>query len=351
MKIAALLAVAALAGPAAKSSTPRLDAFVLLGNGRIVKLDVASGRIAVRRVLGTTPRVLPEHGDMLVVDGSRVYALVPTRPQTLVVTDRALRVKSKTRLPASVVYRGVVRADGTTYAFGYRPGRIIDPGSGERESDAVVTRIEPGEPVQSSTTRKANGQDWWEFSGAVSTDGARLALSYHGSTSGADLIDLSLPELHPGCAVDSPGVYLGCYPQVHGVIRAYGNGWLATTGGQQLVRLDWKGEWMGEIDSGFRNEHLMSLAVDARRGVAFSLATCYYGREGLRTISIDAASSRLVRRAPCGNDLSLGPGATLLAVESADASAGTSVIALSRSTGRVLHRWRLSGYVVAVAGA
>ena len=47
MKIAALLAVAALAGSAAKSSTPRLDAFVLLGNGRIVKLDVASGRIAV----------------------------------------------------------------------------------------------------------------------------------------------------------------------------------------------------------------------------------------------------------------------------------------------------------------
>lgn len=85
MKIAALLAVAALAGSAAKSSTARLDAFVLLGNGRIVKLDVASGRVVVRRVLGSTPRVLPEHGDMLVVSGSRVYALVRTRRQTLAV--------------------------------------------------------------------------------------------------------------------------------------------------------------------------------------------------------------------------------------------------------------------------
>jgi len=351
VKIAALLAVAALAGSAAKSSTPRLDAFVLLGNGQIVKLDVASRRVVARRGLGSTPRVLPEHGDTVVVEGSRVYALVPTRPQTLVVTDRALRVKSKTRLPADVVYRGVVRADGTTYAFGYRPGRIIDPGSGERESDAVVTRIQPGGPVQSSTIRKANGQDWWEFSGAASTDGARLALTYHGSTSGADIIDLSLPELHPGCAVDSPGVYLGCDPEVHGVIRADRNGWLATTGGQQLIRLDWKGEWMGEIDSGFHNEHLMSLAVDTQRGIAFSLATCYYGREGLRSISIDAATSRLVRRAPCGNDLALGPGATLLAVESSDASAGNSVIAINRSTGRVLHRWRFSAYVVGVTGA
>jgi hypothetical protein len=105
------------------------------------------------------------------------------------------------------------------------------------------------------------------------------------------------------------------------------------------------------IDSGFRHEHLMSLVVDQGRGFAYSLATCFYGGEGLREVSIDAGKSRLVRRAPCGNDLALGPGTTLLAVESADASAGASVIALSRSTGRVLHRWRFSGYVVAVAGA
>ena len=84
---------------------------------------------------------------------------------------------------------------------------------------------------------------------------------------------------------------------------------------------------------------------------AYSLATCFYGREGLRAVAIAAGTSRLVRRAPCGNDLALGPGQTLLAVESADNSPGASVVALSRSSGRILHRWRLPAYVVAVAGA
>jgi hypothetical protein len=92
----------------------------------------------------------------------------------------------------------------------------------------------------------------------------------------------------------------------------------------------------------------MSVVVDAATRTAYSLATCYGGGEGLRAVSLDVGTSRLVRRAPCGNDLTLGPGKTLLAVESADTSAGASLIALSRSTGRVLHRWRFSAYVVAV---
>ena len=349
MKIAALLVVAAIGGSAAPSAT-RLDAFVLLGNGRIVKVDVASGRVVARRALVSTPRVLPEHGHLVAVDGSRVYAVVPSQPQSLVVTDRALRVTSRVRLPADVRYRSVLRAANTTYLFGYRPGGVIDPGSGERESDAVITRVDAGR-TESWTIRRANRQDWWEFSGDVSADGRRLALAYHGSTSGADIVDLARLPLAPPCDVGGAETYLGCTQQVHGAVQAYRDGWVATTGGEHLLRMDTNGTVVAEIDSRFRNEHLMSLVVDASRGVAYALATCYFGREGLRSISVDAATSRLVRRAPCGNDLMLGPGNTLLAVESADATAGNSVIALSRTTGRVLHRWRLSAYVVGVAGA
>ena len=78
---------------------------------------------------------------MLAIGGSRVYALVPTLPQTVVVTDLALRVKSRFRVPTDVKYRGIVRAGGRTYVFGYREGRIVDPVAGLRESDAVVTRV------------------------------------------------------------------------------------------------------------------------------------------------------------------------------------------------------------------
>src|SRR5438874_2774470 len=230
MKIAALLAILAVAGSASKSAAPRLDAYVLLGDGRIAKLDVASGRVVARRSLGRTPRRIPEHGPMLTVDGARVYALVPTRPETLIVTDRALHVKSKTALPRDVLYRGVVRVAGQTYAFGYRQGRILDPASGERESDAVVTSI--GASVRSWTIRKAEGQDWWEWSGSASSDGRRLALSYHGSTSGADVIDLSARDLAAPCGPVTEPTFLGCTPDVHGAVQPYQDGWLATTGGQ-----------------------------------------------------------------------------------------------------------------------
>jgi hypothetical protein len=78
MKLAALIAVAALAGSTSHTAAPRRDAFVLLGDGRIVKLAV----------------------------GSRLYAVVPTRPQTLVVTDRALRVKADSRCRRTCTIEG-----------------------------------------------------------------------------------------------------------------------------------------------------------------------------------------------------------------------------------------------------
>jgi hypothetical protein len=351
MRLAALLAVAALAGSTSHHAAPARNAFVLLGDGRIVKLDVTRGRIVARRSLGKTPRRLPDHGPMLSVDGSKVYALVPTQPQTLVVTDRLLRIKARFVLRAEVRYRGVVRAGGRTYAFGYREGKVVDPDIDLRESDAVVTRV--GTPSQSWTIRPADGHSWLEWSGSASSDGRRLALGYHGAdTSGADVIDLQHEPLSPPCAYTSSGPFVGCSSEVHGAISAYGNGWVATTGSaEDLLLLDSTGNVVRRIDSGFRNEHLMSVVVDAATATAYSLATCYGGGEGLRSVALAAGTSRLVRRAPCGNDLALGPASTLLAVESADDTAGNSVIALSRSTGRILHRWRLPAYIVAVTGA
>src|SRR5205085_7636236 len=131
----------------------------------------------------------------------------------------------------------------------------------------------------------------------------------------------------------STGPFRGCRPGGHGAIAGYGQGWIATNGSaEHLLVLDARGNVVRRIDSGFRNEHLMSLVVDSATRTAYSLATCFYGREGLRAVAIAAGTSRLVRRAPCGNDLTLGPGPTLLAVESADTSARASALALSRSS-------------------
>jgi hypothetical protein len=174
--LAALL-VLALAGSAAHGATPSANAWALLGDGRIVKLNLGSRRIVAQRSLGRTPRGVTTHGKMLALDGDRIYALVPTRPQTVVVVDRALHVLGRTPLRADVSYRGLVRADGHTYLFGYRPGRVVDPVDKLRESAAVLSRVGDN-GVQSWTIRPPAGHDWWEWRGSVSADGHRLALSY-----------------------------------------------------------------------------------------------------------------------------------------------------------------------------
>jgi hypothetical protein len=74
MKLAALVAVAALTGSTSHTAAPGRDAFVLLGDGRIAKLDVADGRVVARHSLGRTPRVLPDDGSMLAVESADTSA-------------------------------------------------------------------------------------------------------------------------------------------------------------------------------------------------------------------------------------------------------------------------------------
>jgi hypothetical protein len=357
MKLASLaaLSVLALAGSAAHGATPSANAWALLGDGRIVKLNLGSRRIVAQRSLGRTPRGVTTHGKMLALDGDRIYALVPTRPKTLVVVDRAFHVLARTRLPDDVSYRGLVRASGQTYLFGYMPGQVVDPVDHLRESAAILSRVDDGR-IQSWTIRPAERHDWWEWRGEVSANGRWLALSYHGGcgggfaelcTSGTDLIDLNQTAPQPSCAQPT-APNLGCIADVHGSVEPFGEGWIAATGDERLLLLDAAGTTLRELHSGFENEHLMEFAIDPARSTVFALATCFYAREGLRAISIDVGTSRLVRRGVCGSDVTLGPRSTLLAVPSSDARAGNEIVAISRSSGGIVRRWRFSPAVVAI---
>ncbi len=262
MKLASLtaLVVLALAGSAAHGATPSANAWALLGDGRIVKLNLGSRRIVAQRSLGRTPRGVRTHGRMLALDGDRIYALVPTRPQTLVVVDRGLHVLARTRLAAEVSYRGLVRVSGQTYLYGYRPGQIVGPVDKLRESAAILSYVDRDGGVTSWTIRPPERHDWWESWGAASADGRRLVLSYHGGcggglaklcTSGADVLDLTEPTPRPPC-VQPTDSNLGCSADVHGSVAAFGEGWIAATGGERLLVLDADGYVIRELGCGRR---------------------------------------------------------------------------------------------------
>jgi hypothetical protein len=114
--------------------------------------------------------------------------------------------------------------------------------------------------------------------------------------------------------------------------------------------LDRGGRVVRKLHSGLRKEHLMSFATDASRGRLFVLGSCFFGREGLRVVSLATGRSRLVARRVCGSLPVLGPNGTLLAVAAENVLPGYDLVVVSRSSGRVLGRRWLPGILALLGG-
>jgi hypothetical protein len=349
-----LLLGAALCGGAGAAS-PSRSALALLQDGTVVRLRIPSGTIVVRRRVGARAVPQIEAGRFLARRGRVVYALDPARRASLVALDAVtLTIRWRLPLDPGVRYRGVVLTGDRLYAFGYRPGRLIDREYHLTENAAVLTAVDTsGTAVGSWTVRAAESHSWWEWWGAASADGRTLALAWHGGcypdsvslcTSGADLVDVSgaaPTPCPPGAGSD------GCLADVHGAMEPYAGGWMAATGGRQLIVLDAAGRQTGTLDSGLAREHLMSFALDATADRLFVLATCYLGQRGLRAVSPSRGGSRLLARRVCGSDLTLGPGGTLLATAAELIWPSPRLLVLDRSTGQVLGRRTLPASVLA----
>jgi hypothetical protein len=352
------LLVAALCSGAAAGPRPS-SALALLTDGTLVRVRIPSGTILVRMRVGARAVPQIESGRFLARRGRGAYALDPSRRATLVAFDAVtLKIRWRRALEPGVSYRGVVLAGDRLYAYGYRPGRLIDKEFRLHEDAAVLTAVGTSGSLDGSwTVRAAETHSWWEWWGAASADGRTLALSWHGGcypdsvslcTSGADLLDVSgaAPEPCPPTAGSE-----GCLADVHGAIEPYAGGWLAATGGPELNVLDVAGRLTRTLDSGLTNEHLMSFALDATADRVFVLATCYFGRQGLRVLSPPSDSSRLLTRRVCGSDLTLGPRETLLASPADRVLASPRLVVLDRATGRVLARRTLPAAVLALLDA
>jgi hypothetical protein len=294
---------------AAPSPQPSERAFALLSDNRLIELALPSGKIVARRRLGPKPRERITAGRFLAPTRDRLFVLVSTGTgsDSIAVLDaRTAERRTTYALEPGVRYRGIVLAGELLYAYGGRLGKEVDNATDFREESAVLTGLDigTGERRVAITVRPPDGHSWWIYWGAARGDASRVALSYHGGTSGADWVDVSGTELRP-CQIPAPRPFLGCLPDAHGMIEPYGVGWIATTGGESLVQYGQRGKFLRSLHTGLRRDHVMNFAFNADRSQLYVLSSCLYGRDGLRRVFLSGGPSRLVRAKICGESLAV----------------------------------------------
>jgi hypothetical protein len=364
-----LLAVA-LVGCAASDATrtPRPDLYVLTAANELIGAT-AAGRVVMRRQLERARRGTSPSRRLAVANG-HLFVLVrrDAPPDRLVVVDAASgRVRATRSLPADFRARVVV-AGARLFVAGNRAVRRVAPGLDEE--DSVVLELDgDGRLLGRFTVREAAGRDWWVTSAALSPDGRRLVVSYHGGcsdeapdlcTGGADIVDVETGQRAP---CDEPFRGSGCF-NAHGDVDFHGDGLLAATGSGLILRLDRNGREREKLATRLGNSHVMDFAVDRERSELVAAGPCqHFG--GLASLRLDDGRARLLVRpgpphlpqfpptaAVCGTRVALLR--TLVAVAPirtavASPSGRGRVLLVDRRTGRIRARITLGAEPVDVA--
>ncbi|HUR87413.1 MAG TPA: hypothetical protein VMY78_18940 [Solirubrobacteraceae bacterium] len=304
---------------------------------RLVRISLPRGRVEAERRLGSRlderrlrapdALLLALEGSLLAVaPGGRAVLALDRRPaggrDSVVVAGAArLDIRCRFALERGVRYRGIALGrGGRLYAYGYRA--MGPPGSRRRPltaAAAVLTVVDTssGAVVGRRTVRAPRGRsgpDWLPWWGAVSADGRRLVLSYHGSaTTGADRLDLTGDAITrcPGRAQRR-----ACVPAVHGAVEPFGRGFLATTG-TDVVELSAGGRVLRRLDIGARDVHLMGFALD--RSVLY-VSSCGRRPAIERLDLAGAVRDRLPSGRFCGMPLATGARVLVLAATRVDRS-------------------------------
>jgi hypothetical protein len=274
-------------------------AFALLADNRVAQITLPGGKVVARRRVGPRPRGRLESGRMLAASDTRIFVLVSSgdgSDSVAVLDRRTASFLARWPLEAGIRYRGIVFTADVLYAYGGRWGREVDAAHHLHEQSAVVTVLDAanGVKIRTSELRPADGRMWWIYWG--SADATGVALGYHGGcypdatqlcTSGADVFDLA-------------GHTQNRLDEAHGMIEPYGVGWIATTGGESLVQYGRNGNVLRRLHSGIEHDHVMSFRFTRDRSGLVVISSCFYSHEGLRRVSLQTGTSRLVRGRICG---------------------------------------------------
>jgi hypothetical protein len=259
-------------------------AFALLADNRVAQITLPGGKVVTRRRVGPRPQGRLESGRMLAASDTRIFVLVSSgdgSDSVAVLDRRTASLLAHWPLEAGIRYRGIVFTADVLYAYGGRWGREVDAAHHLHEQSAVVTVLDGanGVKIRTSELRPADGRMWWIYWG--SADATQLC------TSGADVFDLA-------------GHMLNRLEEAHGMVEPYGVGWIAATGGESLVQYGRNGNVLRRLHSGIEHDHVMSFRFTRDRSGLVVISSCLYSHEGLRRVSLQTGSSRLVRGRICG---------------------------------------------------
>lgn len=346
---ALVLCAAATASAPVSAARPTPDLYALSAGNELVGAT-ASGRVVVRRQLATARRATSP-SPRLATDGGRLFVLVrrDTTPDRLVVLDAVTaRVIVWRRLPQEFHARVLIARDGRVFIVGNRRTRRVAPGLFEEDS-VVLEADRTGRVLRSFAVRAANGRDWWVTSAALSPDGRRLAVSYHGGcdgqapnlcTGGVDVVDLTQGARQP-CV--EPYAGSGCV-EAHGHVEFYDDSLLVAMGGEE-IRLVGR----TTLNTRLGNSHVMDFALDRARRELVAAGPCHH-LGGLSVVNLDSGAANVLV-APARSSTPRRPtarvcGSRVALLASVIATTPTSTaVADPRGTGRVLLVDRRTGRV------
>jgi hypothetical protein len=267
------------------STPPERPLLALLTDGELVTGTTARLGAGVRLTKGP---LRPRSGRFLALTSDRRLVAVllaasgSRRSEVVVLTTRGLRVRARIDLR-------VDRKTSATTLVAPAPDRLVV--LGERETPAGgrlpvgwVIDIPSRELVASWLIRKAPHRSWTVFDAAPAPDAERLYVSYHGGTTGADVISSDSGEL---LCVEAARSYAGCIGEIHGEVAAVPGGVLGTRGDPQSVVLaNEEAQIVDRWSTRLARNHLMRLAYDAASRRVFALGSCLYVG-GLARIDLD----------------------------------------------------------------
>lgn len=360
--VASLLVCALCPGSSSAKPLPPVGFYVLSAGGELLAVR-PDGRVVARRQLATI-RTATAPSSRLAIAGERLYVLVrrdQPPDQIAVVRRRDARVLSRWSLPRDLRARALTLGGNAIFVGANRLRRQVGEAIAE---DAVIVRLDfEGNVAARWNVRDGAEHDWWVAAMKASRDGKMIAISYHGGcageqpplcTTGADLVD-GTTGARRECAERFSGE--ACIA-AHGLVDFVGEGLIAATGTNELLRLGLDGNELSRVDTRLEQNHLMDFAVDETRTELAAAGPCFYAG-GLSIVPLAGGSARLVvkaasarARAVCGSRLAF-VGERIVIARTGRATAspfggGATIVLVDRRTGRVGRRIRARGEAVDV---
>jgi len=302
--VAILVGAPAIQAPD-RNVPPKGRVVVLLAEGRLQLIDVASGDKAVDFVASGVKRHALQYGRLARAEGTdEVFAILPdgTVPVLVSLNVGTGSARSVGRLKldqflarSSDQFWGLAvgQQTGWVYAFSH--------------VDATVLVLNP--KTAEVLTRFAAGSGETVMAGAVSPDERRIFVTYHGHATGIEAFDVEGGSSRPAFYVPS-----------HGNFAQLENTLLATTGGPELIEINRAGETVRSRSSLLTQSHQMELALSRDRKTAYFTGSCSYGGGFSRLdMTPGATASVLVPSGDtsvCGERLSVSAGGTWVAIAS-----------------------------------